>query len=359
VDVGEYSVRVEKDGFQKSATQTVGVKKGDEARVVTSLTPVPPVLEIVAALAGAQVKIDGNAAGEVAANGGLRVEVAAGEHVVELAKDGYTPARVTAQFSPGKTTRLDQAQLAMAAVVKAPPPPDPKQIDAQDWDRVRNSNNVDNLEEYVRKHPDGVHLDEARAAVARLHQEAQASAARQAEQSAWDATDKNNKAALQAFLSRYGNGAHAQDAHGLVSGIEKREADELAAAQRAKDLRAREQDQAKQAAAEQQAIGRVLTAYADAYNQMDLRALQGIWSSMPKAVADGTRNQFRDARSVTYQMTPTGQATISGNSATITCTRVLRLVTKGGDRLPPVNERVRVTLTRSASGWGISSIDAN
>jgi len=247
----------------------------------------------------------------------------------------------------------------MATVVKAPPAPDPKQIDAQDWDRARNTNNADTLEDYVRRHPDGAHVDEARATVTRLRQEAQASAARQAEQSAWDATDKNNKAALQAFLSRYGNGAHAQEAHGLVSGIEKREADELAAAQRAKDLRTKEQDQAKQAAVEQQAIVRVVAAYADAYNQMDLKALQSIWSSMPKAVADGTRNQFRDAKSLTYQMTPAGQPSINGNTATIACTRVLRLVTKGGDRLPPVNERVRVTLTRSASGWGISSIDAN
>ena len=315
VDVGEYSIRVEKDGFQKSAAQTVAVKKGDEARVVTALRPVPPVMEIVAALAGAQVKIDGNVVGEVAANGGLRVEVAPGEHVVELAKDDYTPARVTAQFSPGKTTRLDQGQLAMARVVKAPPAPDPRQIDAQDWDRVRNSNNADGLEDYVRRHPDGAHVEEARATITRLHQEAQASAARQAEQSAWDATDKNNKAALQTFISRFGSGAHAQEAHG--AGVRHREARSGRAGGAArKELRAKEQIRQSRTRPSRirprrplRATGdrRVIGAYADAYNRMDLRALQGIWSSMPKPVADGTRNQFRDAKSLTYEMTPAGK----------------------------------------------------
>ncbi len=357
VDVGEYSVRVEKNGFQGSPAQTIAVRKGDEARVVATLTPVPPVMEIVAALPGAQVKVDGHDVGKIASNGALRIEVAPGEHLIELTKDDYSPARFTTQFSPGKTVLLDQRQLPMARVVQTPPALDPSQIDAQDWDRVRNSNNIDSFDDYVRKHADGAHVDEARTMAARLRQEAQSNAARQAEQAAWDVTDKANKAALQNFVSRYGNGVHAQEARGLISGIERQESEAIAATQRAKELKDREQEQANRAAADQQSIGRLLAAYTEAYNRMDLKTLQDIWDPMPKNVSDSTGRQFRGSKSLAFQMSPLGQAAVNRDSAVITCTRTLTLIPRTGERLPSVNERVRVTLKRVGPGWLISSID--
>jgi PEGA domain len=363
VDVGEYSVRVEKDGFQGPAARTITVRKGDEERVVMLLKPVPPLMEIAGALPGAEVKVDGRPVGEIGSNGALRSEAAPGAHVIELTKDGYAPARFAAQFTPGKTVRPDQGQLTMARVIKPPAPPDPKQIDAQDWDRVRNSNNIDGLEDYVRKHPDGAHVDEARTIMTRLRQDAQANAARQAEQAAWDATDKTNKAALQEFLSRYVNGAHGQEARGLISGVEKQESDALASALRAKELKSKElrdkeQEQANRAAADQQSIVQFLAAYEAAYNLKDLKTLQGMWKAMRKSDSDATSRQFRDARSLTFQMRPIGQAVINGDSALINCTRVLSLISKDGQRPPVVNERVLVTLNRVGSGWAISSIAA-
>jgi hypothetical protein len=198
----------------------------------------------------------------------------------------------------------------------------------------------------VRRHPDDAHVDEARTITARLRQEAQAKAARQAEQVAWDATDRKSKAALQDFLSRYANGVHAQDARGLISGIEREESDALAATQ-----------QASRAAADQQSVARFLAAYEAAYNRLDLKTLQGMWNPMPKKVLDETSRQFRDLKSLTFQMRPLGQATVNGDSAVVACTRTLSLVTKSGDR-PSNNERVRVSLRRAGSGWVISSIDA-
>jgi hypothetical protein len=188
--------------------------------------------------------------------------------------------------------------------------------------------------------------------------QAEQTAARQAEQTAWDSTDKTKKATLQDFLNRNPNGPHAPDARGLIAGIEK-EAEAIASAQRAKEQKDKEQEQTSRALADQQSISKALAEYEAAYNRMDLKTLQAIWNPMPKDSVEKIGAQFRNARAIMFRMMPVGQPIVNGDSATVDCTRTTSFTAKTGERLSPVNDRVRVTLSRASSGWVIRSITAN
>ena len=356
VPVGQHTIRVEKEGFRGQPAQSVEVAKSEEKRVLLPLVPAPAVLQIAGAQPGAQVRLDGRVLGETDAAGGFQTEVAAGDHAIELTKDGYGPVRLTLPFSAGKTLRPAAPQVAMAKVVKAP---DPAQVEAQDWERVASSDSIDQLEDFVRRHPGGAHVSEARARQAQLRQEAQAAATRQAEQTAWNAIDKSRRASLEDFLTRYPNSTHAQEARAAIAAIVKQETDALAAAQRAKDAKDqddKERDVAARRVADEQAVGKALTDFEAAYNRKDMAALEALWSPMPGNTAALMRDQFRLARTITFQLRPVGRPAMAGDSATIDCTRTLNLITRDGGHPPAVAERVRVTLGRTRTGWVIQSI---
>ena len=232
---GRYSIRVERDGFRRAAPQTVEVSKGEEKQLPFALTPLPAVLEIAGALPGTRIAVDSKTVGVTNGAGSFsgELDVAPGDHTVELSKDDYTPARFTAQFSPGKTTRPDRSRIAMARVVRTAPAaptgaPSADQVEAQDWTRTASSSNPDDFDDFLRKHPSSAHVDEARNRAGQLRQTQASAAARQAEQAAWDAVDKSKTAALQDFLSRYGAGPHASEARNQIAAIQKQEADALA-----------------------------------------------------------------------------------------------------------------------------------
>jgi hypothetical protein len=313
------------------------------------------VLEIAGALPGAQVKLDGKPIGETDAKGVIRKETEPGDHVVELTKEGYTPVRFSTRFNPGTTVRPDRGQLAMSRIVK---PPDPAQLEAQEWQRISATDSIDQLEDFIRRHPGGAHVEEARAREGQLRQQQQANAARAAEQAAWNNTDKSKKAALQDFLSRYGSGSHAPEARGLIAAIEKQEAADALAVQRSKELEEKEKkEQLNRKAGDEQSITQILSEFEAAYNRKDLVGLETIWNPMPGNTASIIGEQFRIARTITFQLRPLASPVVSGDSASVDCTRTLNLVARDGQKPPAVSERVRVSLGRTRSGWAIKEIN--
>ena len=200
--------------------------------------------------------------------------------------------------------------------------------------------------------PGGAHADEARSQAARLRQEAQESAAHQAEVSAWQNTDQNSKAALQDFLSRYESGPHAIQARELLARIAKQESDALAAQaeQRAKE------EEANRLIADRLAIQRTLRDYEAAYNRRGLDALQKLWTLTSPQWREFLI-EFADAKSVVYRLEPLETPHITNGSATVNCARKLQMTYKLGRPPPEIDDRVRVTLTRRGSGWIILSFD--
>ncbi len=352
-DVGAYSIRVQKDGFRSPAAQTIDLKKGEEQRVALTLVTIPPVLEISGAVPGAQVKVDGAGIGETDSNGAFQKEVAPGEHVVELTKDEYNPVRLTVQFTPGKTTRPDRTQLTMSRVIKTP---DAKQIEAQDFERIRNSTNPSDFDDFVRRHSDGAHADEGRTRAAQLRQQKQTNEARQAEQAAWDGTDKTKKAAVQDYLNRFGNGMHAQEARDLIAGMDKQqgivdqlEKQKMEAEEKLKQERAKQEDDKKRADVERTQVLAVIDRFNAALAHQNQRELKAIWQGIPKSYVDAvtiphTLLKLEDPQVVS----------IVKGVATLLCNQT----TQSAQSRPP--QQVTVVLrNRGGSDWIIVSLAAN
>ena len=131
VDAGTYSVRVEKEGYPKIPPQTVEVAKGAEKQMVFSLASAPAMLEITGAVPGALVKVEGQTAGKVEANGTFRGQVAPGVHDVELSSDGYRPVKFQGTFLPGGTVHPVAAQVAQTKLERSTQPAHEKAQPAQ------------------------------------------------------------------------------------------------------------------------------------------------------------------------------------------------------------------------------------
>jgi len=318
-------------------------------------------LEIAGAIAGAQVRMDGQSIGETDRNGALEHEIAPGAHTIELSKDEYTPIRVNERVRPGKTLRLDRGRVAMAktAPKTSPPefrPPEPKQpdsrqVEAQDWAQIANSANPDDFDSFLRNHPGGAHSEQARARAADLRQQIRARAAQQLDQSTWERLDQHNREQLQDYLSRFPAGAHAQEARQHIAELD-RQASEAVAAQRLREQK--EQEQARRAA-DEQAIVKIIRDFDAAYNKKDLPALQKLWSGIS---VTSLRRQFREARDLQFQLQLLGKPEVNGDSAAAICSRALSFRGQSGG-VQTSNDRVKVTLVRDGSGWVIRSIDVN
>jgi hypothetical protein len=237
------------------------------------------------------------------------------------------------QLTPLLQSKAPSKAPPKASAVEAPRP-DPAAMEFADWQRLVRNPSVADVEEFLQKHPGGANAPEAQRLLERLE---------------WNATNRNSKTALQQFLSRHGDGSHAQEARSVLAGMEKLEAEEFAAAQRAKE-------QTNRTASDLQAVSGTLKVFEDAYNRRDLAELQRLWNPMPKAVVERYRNQFREAKALDFHIEPTFTPSLNGNTATAICTRTLSFSARSGERPPETNERVRVILDRTGSTWAIRSI---
>jgi predicted Zn-dependent protease len=262
------------------------------------------------------------------------------------------PARAHVEIpaaNPGTQMRPDSQPRGE---IEKPAPPDPKQIEAKDWEQIATSTNPDDFDRFLRNHPGGAHQEQARNRAADLRKLSEANAARQSEQASWEKLDPNNKEQLQEYLSRFPAGAHAQDAGARIAELDRQAAEILIAAQRQRELKELER---VKSAADEQAVVKVLQNFDAAYNRRDIAALKKLWDGVP---VSAYRQQFREAQDLAFHLEILGQPVVTGNSATAICTRTLIYRGQsGGDQTH--SERVKVTLSRERSGWVIRSINVN
>ena len=122
--IGPVNVRVAKDGFNAPPAQTAEVKKGAETRLEFKLTAVPrfATLQVTGGTPGAQVLIDQQNAGTIGPDGSLTdTNVAPGDHMIEIRRDGYASHRLPRSFKAGDAVSISGADAALTA--NPPPPP--------------------------------------------------------------------------------------------------------------------------------------------------------------------------------------------------------------------------------------------
>jgi serine/threonine-protein kinase len=116
-----YTVRVEKEGFEPSAEQTIEVVRGEEVNLTFNLAPLPQtaVLIVRNAPPGAEVIADGVRLGAIPANADTGTfRLPAGNHTVSLRKESYKPKELRRDFKAGETVELDGALASASGVLQ-------------------------------------------------------------------------------------------------------------------------------------------------------------------------------------------------------------------------------------------------
>lgn len=133
LNVGEYTVRVHKQGFIDPPPETVQVKKAEETAVEFHLQPVPAIaaLEIKGAAPGTMVYVDNELAGAVGPDGAASISnVKPGEHTVELRRDQAVSKKFARTFQPGDVAVLSGPDVLLEKVLtentSAPATPSPQ-----------------------------------------------------------------------------------------------------------------------------------------------------------------------------------------------------------------------------------------
>ena len=111
-----YTVRIEKAGFEPAPEQTADVAKGGRSRLSFELAPEPQAasLAITGSAPGAEVLIDGQPAGVIAADGSLIVNgLEPGQHEVTIRGETHRPRTIKQDLASGGTAEIDGALVSI------------------------------------------------------------------------------------------------------------------------------------------------------------------------------------------------------------------------------------------------------
>jgi len=114
----DYVVQVTKSGFQDPPQQQVRIHGQEEARLIFNLEPQPgpAALTILGGAPGTTVLVDQTPVGTVQPDGTLAVaSVNAGDHIVELRKEGFRPRQLKEHFVAGGTISLAATDATLEA----------------------------------------------------------------------------------------------------------------------------------------------------------------------------------------------------------------------------------------------------
>ncbi|MFN7939731.1 MAG: carboxypeptidase regulatory-like domain-containing protein [Bryobacteraceae bacterium] len=342
LEAKRYALRVEKQGYQPAPPQVVTVPKGAQQQVRFALTAIEATLALRGGTAGAQIKIDGRPVGTLGQDGSFNGRLTPGEHSIEITKDQFQARSIRRTFDPGQTVTLDRNDINLTAIPKA----DPQAAIAQEWDKLKSSKDIGQLEDFVRRHQANPLARNAETRVTELR---------------WEALDKNNLKALQDFRQRHPQGEYASRATREIERLEKAASDrkQLEDRKAAEDRKLAE-DRAKAEGlktaalkAERDAVLQALTRFTTAIGKKDTAGMSTVFP--------GSERQWKDTFAnknfvVTMTLTPVGDPEISGDSASVTCDRQTKTVDRGREVGGAGTQRIRVTLAKRGGAWVIQSM---
>jgi hypothetical protein len=429
---GKYDVEAQLSGFE-STNQTITVNSPGPNSVEIALNelPAPPKaenppssnnadkpvnpplarLQINRATAGAEVFIDGEARGRVRGDGLFSSDVLLGDHKVKLRSAQGESAIITQHFSSGTTLFLKGTDFAPAPAILS--------AEQADWQRVKNSQTIDEINQFLRRYPTGAfrseaenkledlywakdnsadnpaalrdylrryaggkYLQAANTGLARLDWQAIANtkdpvvlenylrlyasgeyhdkAYSRLDDLLWERTGRGDDAgSLRSYLQTFPTGRHADQAH--------RELDQLTAPKEtASANRSTEPPPSATAPSsgtttsvpatdDKTAVLNVLSAYEKLYESEDLQGLQRLWPSMTSQQIQGLGDFFKNASSVKLTCIP-GSPKINGTEATLEFKQELTYVMNGTFQRPS-RSRINLKLKKAPQGtWLIDSI---
>jgi serine/threonine-protein kinase len=374
---GDYEIRAEREGYESSKNLRASVTKGGETAVPLHLSPKPSRFEIRGLPQGTQVSIDGRFVA-TANNAAVTGVFPPGKHTIEFAKNGYKTRSMLRNVEPGQ-----MVTLAGSDVVLDPVAVDIAAAEAADWNRVKDTRNVSELQAFINKYRSGTHLPDAKAKIEELDwstvdrknrtalqsylnrypQGAHASQAQELlneitqaensrqEQADWDAVDTKNKASLTNYLATHASGKHAAEVRQALNDLIKQE--QLKAAQDAQAAASLRKAQ-EQSQADANSILSTINRYADAWGKKDMGTIVGLFPTLDRRTV---KKSLGDVNTIQMILKPTAAPSVTGDTATVSCTRSVQQSFRNGPEMSPPPTAVTVRLSRHGANWLIDSIN--
>ena len=118
---GNYSIKIQREGFEESAEQVVSVKSGDSRPkpLAFSLAAIPKmgVLAVENAPANAEIFLDGVREGTVNSAGKFSKDIAPGVHSVSIRKPNYEELRDSREFKAGAEVKLSGSSMKAPGIL--------------------------------------------------------------------------------------------------------------------------------------------------------------------------------------------------------------------------------------------------
>jgi len=279
-----YDIRLEKPGFQ-TLKVPVNVLKDQESQISVKLeheVVVAATFVVTGGVPGAAVRLDGKEVGQIQADGTFAHETSAGLHAVELEKTGYLTFHTQQAFAPGKKIGIEGRLL-----------PDSTAAEADAYAAVAASTDPAQLRQFSQKYPSSKNTAQVLNRIDELE---------------WKKVSRTDLNSLDAYLQACPMGLHANEARGLIEGLQNEQVDYVTAMKAGssaalqafltKHPNSPYAEQFRQKLSQQQdkeTVLSVLHRYEDAYNRRDIDGIVALWPSFPEAYKKMYRDSFRSA----------------------------------------------------------------
>ena len=202
-----------------------------------------------------------------------------------------------------------------------------KPAEQLEWDAL-DKTNKSALQSFLNRHPSGSYSAPAQAAINEIDRQAEATAARRADDAAWSFVNQGDQHSLEDYLAHFPAGSHSSEAENSLSSL-------VAASTYSQDS---------------SAILTVLSRFANAWNAKDVRVLGALeWNLDKKAV----KAQLAPVREISMRISPVSPPQITGPHATVVCRRQADQVFNDGSELHNPEAIVVYVLSKRNGAWFI------
>ena len=387
---GTYELQIDLAGYQ-SVRRSLSIAPGSPNSLAVELIPLPNQqassspsshdnrsarLMLRTVQPGTEVLVDKQPKGKVGGRGTFSMELPAGDHEVQLMTGNQPGGTIIRQFPSGGQVEVRGSEFA---------PPDQVTSTARahaeesNWRKVKDSQNIDELEEFLKQSPSSAFHSQAQSQLENLYwakaagtdsvagyneylskypggkysQQAAADLARlewrslenttdvtivdsflkrhpsgtyhdkallKLDELTWGGTGQNDISSLRSYIQNFPNGRHVDEARKKIE--ELNQASQVAHSTLPRITATPPLDEKK-------AVLEVLARYQKAYENHDLQELQRIWPGMTTQQIKGVGDFFQHATTLTLSYRVFGQPEISGNRATVRFAQSLSYVASG------------------------------
>lgn len=299
---GNHEIVLAQDGRNSSAMRSsflAGKSNNIDGKGFKFPEAPPPPL-VVAAVAvlrnlppGASIKVDGRDTHQADNSGTAQFEVSAGNHTLEITKDGFAEKKIQQSFSAGQTA-LDGSLERV-------------DLESPEWAKVESSSEMAALQGFINRFPEGKHAGQAESRLEKL------------------VSDDQNESELESFGKKFSN-TRAGDLAG----------------KRAERLRSADQDKRD--------IQSLMDHYRAAYEQRDRNALIGVYPAMSAAAQKAIQAKFGNAKSVKIDLSME-QPNIEGDQALMKVKQTVTWVQKDGSESAETTPQLTFVLAKKSGHW--------